>query len=92
MTRSSIWLGIGFFILALMGTVSTDPSARDIGLSRISLAGSPALADRRGRGDGPRIELPNPLDVADALEINVDSADDDGDDDEGPDDDGGDDN
>ncbi len=82
MARSSIWIGIGVFILAML--VSVDPSDRQIALSDFSLGGSQALA-KKGRPD-----LPSIFDTIDDLELDVDDIgpDDGGPDDDGPDDDG----
>jgi hypothetical protein len=88
MTRS-IWIGVVFFIFAMMASVGFDRSDRGVELSGVSLGGSAALADRK-RGGGPRIELPDPAEVLESLAESADDGDDD-DDDEGPDD-GGDDN
>jgi hypothetical protein len=93
MTRSSIWIGVVSFVLAMLMTFSIDRSGRDVALSGISLGGLPAFAKDR-RGGGLQIELPSALEalseLSEAAEAGGDA--DDGDDDEGPDDDGGDDN
>jgi len=75
MTRSSIWIGVGAFVLAMMMAVSIDPSDRSIAKSGISLGGSPAFA---------QIQLPDPLEVIENLNIGVDTenANDDDDDDD----------
>jgi hypothetical protein len=46
MTRDSIWLGVGLFVLAMMVTFSADPSGWNSGGSSLSLGGSPAFARR----------------------------------------------
>jgi hypothetical protein len=89
MTRSSIWIGVVAFVVAMLMSFSIDGSGRDAGLSGISLGGSAAFAkDRRDRG--PRIELPSALEALSDLSEASEAADDgdDGDDDDGPDDDG----
>jgi hypothetical protein len=46
MPRSSVWIGLGFFILAMIASFSTDPSGWNIGMSSLSLGGSAAFAAR----------------------------------------------
>jgi hypothetical protein len=92
MTRSSTWIGVVSFVLAMLMTISIDLAGRDVALSGISLGGLPAFAkDRRDRGGGLQIELPSALETLSELSEAAEDGDD-GDDDEGPDDDGGDDN
>lgn len=79
MVRSSIWIGIGVFILAML--VSVDPSSRNVALNEISFTGSPALAKK---GKGPNIDLPSIFDTIEDLDLDVDDAGPDADD--GPDD------
>src|SRR5262245_6869127 len=62
MTLSSIWIGIGAFILAMLGTVSIDASNRDVALSSLSIGGPSALAKQRRGG-------PNILDTLDDLDL-----------------------
>jgi hypothetical protein len=85
MTRTSIWIGIGVFILAML--VSVDPSSRNVAsLSEISFTGSPALAKK---GKRPRPNLPSIFDTIEDLDLDIDDlGPDDDDDDDGPDDDG----
>jgi hypothetical protein len=96
MTRSSIWIGVVSFVLAMLMSFSIDLAGRDVALSGISLGGLPAFAKDR-RGGGLQIELPSALEALSELSEAAEAAEaagdaDDGDDDEGPDDDGGDDN
>jgi hypothetical protein len=78
MVRSSIWIGIGVFILAML--VSVDPSSRNIALSEISFTGSQALAKKGRRGP----DLPSIFDTIEDLDLDIDDAG--PDDDDGPDD------
>lgn len=82
MVRSSIWVGIGVFILAML--VSVDPSSRSVALNEISFTGSPALAKK---GKGPN--LPSIFDTLEDLDLDIDLEG--PDDDDGPDDGGDDD-
>ena len=86
MTRRSIWMGIGVFILAMLATV--EPSVRTFALSDISLGGSTAQAKEHNHGwkHHHRPYTPPILDALEDLELD---SDDDGpdDDDSGPDDD-----
>jgi hypothetical protein len=77
MARSSIWIGIGVFILAML--VSVDPSNRNVALSEISFTGSSALAKK-----GNRPDLPSIFDTIEDLDLDVDDLA--PDDDDGPDD------
>ena len=75
MVRSSIWIGIGVFILAML--VSVDPSSRNVALNEISFTGSPALAKKRPN----RPDLPSIFDTIEDLDLDIDL--------EGPEDDDG---
>jgi hypothetical protein len=79
MVRSSIWIGVGVFILAML--VSVDPSSRTVALNDISFTGSPALAKK---GKGPN--LPSIFDTIEDLDLDIDLEGPDDDDDAGPDD------
>jgi hypothetical protein len=77
MTRSSIYIGVGAFVLAMMMSVGIDPLGWNIGTSSISLGGTTALAQ-------VKIELPDPADVVESLVDSQNADDEDDDDDDEP--------
>jgi hypothetical protein len=85
-TRRSIWIGIGIFLLAMLATI--EPSGRKIALSDISLGGSSAQAKQHKWSHWHHHHRPYTPPILDTLEDLELDTDDDGpdDDDSGPDD------
>lgn len=91
MTRSKVWMGVGAFALATMGTVSVEPSSRgDILASNVTLgiSGTPAEARRGERGERGR-RRGGPVFEAPEFEFDFSADDDDGPDDGDDDEDDG---